>query len=383
MTERRFFSALETLYEAALDPAKWTAFMDQFGPIINSIGGHYYIWDQHANAITFGVPSSHYTDADNSAYIEHWGEHDSMRKLSLSRGGEWLLNDRVLDHKHIAKDPFHNDYLRPLDVRYVAGYRTNSATPASSAISFSRNSRQDPLGSVEMEWLMRLQPHLELAGRLHREMIRLQLSAAMREQALFTLDYPIALAYENGAIAFINSAAEQWLSTNGVITVKFERLVGNGRQAQESLSRSLRKAYAERVSSIQAVARRDGGKPFQMMFMPLSPFSPMGSAFHRPLVLIVVTDPQAKVSLTEAHLQTLFGLTAAEARVCLALGEGKTLEEIAQGASVSINTARTQLKQSLKKTGTSRQAELINIIRAMPKLKTVTAPDGAVRPNDR
>lgn len=370
MSESRFLSALETLYQAALEPEKWIAFLDQFGPIINAIGGHYYIWDQSVNGITFGVPSSHYTDADNQSYIEYWGAHDRMRIVSMERGGEWLLNDRVFEKQYITNDAFHNEYLQALDLRYIAGYRTNSETPASSAISFGREIGQQPLGDTEIQWLSRLRPHLELAGKLHREMMRLRLSAALQEQALFALDYPILLVYENGAVAFLNAAAERWLATNGVIGLKCQRLVGTTRRMQDRLTQLIGAAYRERVSGIQPIARSGSGQPYQMMVIPLNPLTRIGSVFYRPISLIVVSDPQVKASLTNEHLQTLFGLTLAEARVCRRLAEGKTLEEAALEANVSINTARTQLKQALKKTGTRRQAELIAIISAMPRLTT-------------
>lgn len=91
------------------------------------------------------------------------------------------------------------------------------------------------------------------------------------------------------------------------------------------------------MSGVQAIPRIDGGEPNQMMVLPLNPISRLASAWQRPLALIFATNPQAKASLTTEQLQTLFGLTAAEARVAMGLAEGKTLDETAVERKVSIN----------------------------------------------
>lgn len=61
-------------------------------------------------------------------------------------------------------------------------------------------------------------------------MARLKLSDTLQEQMLDTLKYPIHLVYENGAIAFLNQAAEQWLNSNTVLRVKSQQLMGRDAQ---------------------------------------------------------------------------------------------------------------------------------------------------------
>jgi DNA-binding CsgD family transcriptional regulator len=72
-----------------------------------------------------------------------------------------------------------------------------------------------------------------------------------------------------------------------------------------------------------------------------------------------VTPPQAPpVEL----VQSLFDLTPAEARVARGLAAGKTLENIASDASVSLNTVRTHLHHVMEKTGCNRQAEVVALL---------------------
>ena len=77
------------------------------------------------------------------------------------------------------------------------------------------------------------------------------------------------------------------------------------------------------------------------------------------LVISPVTLPAAPpVEL----VQSLFDLTAAEARIARRLTTGETVEEIAIGAGVSISTVRSQVRALLEKTGCRRQSEAIALL---------------------
>ena len=60
-------------------------------------------------------------------------------------------------------------------------------------------------------------------------------------------------------------------------------------------------------------------------------------------------------------LAELFQLSPAEHRLAELLAQGLTLEGCAARLNVSINTVKTQLRALFRKTGTTRQAQLINL----------------------
>jgi DNA-binding CsgD family transcriptional regulator len=74
-------------------------------------------------------------------------------------------------------------------------------------------------------------------------------------------------------------------------------------------------------------------------------------------------------------LRCHFGLTPAEARLAFHLVAGETLRSADAKLSSTYETARTQLKNIFKKTGTCRQAELVIVI--------LTALPGCVQRIDR
>lgn len=69
------------------------------------------------------------------------------------------------------------------------------------------------------------------------------------------------------------------------------------------------------------------------------------------------------------QLMSMFGLSAAEARLARALCHGDTLEEYAQTQGVKITTIKTQLRSVFAKTQTDRQVTLVSLITGIPPLR--------------
>jgi DNA-binding CsgD family transcriptional regulator len=78
--------------------------------------------------------------------------------------------------------------------------------------------------------------------------------------------------------------------------------------------------------------------------------------------VIFVSDPSQKVRPPDVILRVLFGLTPAESRLALLLCDGHTPRQIADLIGVSTNTLKTQLTSIYRKTGTSRQSQLVRLL---------------------
>ena len=64
------------------------------------------------------------------------------------------------------------------------------------------------------------------------------------------------------------------------------------------------------------------------------------------------------------RLRRLYGLTRAEAHVALAVLRGDGLQAAADALGVTLATVKTHLQHVFGKTGTQRQAELVNLLLA-------------------
>jgi DNA-binding CsgD family transcriptional regulator len=79
-------------------------------------------------------------------------------------------------------------------------------------------------------------------------------------------------------------------------------------------------------------------------------------------VLLIVSEPGACPPLPPQMLSQVFLLSAAESRLVAALCSGRSLNEYAGLQGLSVETARSQLKQVLAKTQVHRQADLTRLV---------------------
>jgi DNA-binding CsgD family transcriptional regulator len=82
--------------------------------------------------------------------------------------------------------------------------------------------------------------------------------------------------------------------------------------------------------------------------------------------LFIDTREQPSHNFSISVISELYGLTHAEARLSAALANGYALEEIAEKRKVSMATIRSQLKACFRKTGVSRQVDLVKLILSGP-----------------
>ncbi len=66
--------------------------------------------------------------------------------------------------------------------------------------------------------------------------------------------------------------------------------------------------------------------------------------------------------LDAAVLTSLFGLSKKESIIAIRLAAGETLNEIAEREFLSPHTVRVHIRDTLRKTGTHRQSELVRLL---------------------
>lgn len=85
-------------------------------------------------------------------------------------------------------------------------------------------------------------------------------------------------------------------------------------------------------------------------------------------IIVILCDPACRSEQQWRAFQTLFGLTAAELRLCLSLTDGLTAADYSEKYRVTDNTVRSQLKAVFAKTNTRRQGDLLRLIFLLTRL---------------
>ena len=105
-----------------------------------------------------------------------------------------------------------------------------------------------------------------------------------------------------------------------------------------------------------------------MSVIPLKASHPLAMFRQMHLALVVLASASQQLGVAGVGgpvLQDLWGLTPTEARLALALTAGQSLKSFAEAEGCSWHTARTHLRNTMRKCGCGRQVDLVQIVRAL------------------
>jgi DNA-binding CsgD family transcriptional regulator len=179
-------------------------------------------------------------------------------------------------------------------------------------------------------------------------------------QALNRLDTSVLLVMADASIVSVNRRADTLLARDSRLERRAGRLTAACRMEDDRLSILIRDACHRGAGATEGVMMIGRNQPPALTVL-VSPFRPASTADSTAGAIVFVRDPNPALS-ARAPLEALFELTPTEARIALALANGKTLAEVAAASRVSLLTVRKQCKEIFAKTGTNRQAQCVSVI---------------------
>lgn len=361
--EKTVRDLVRLIYECAVDERQWPQLVASFSKALDDAwvvlalrdGGN-----QGTHVITHGVDPSWM-----KLYQEYYIRLDvrAHRARPFWRPGSLLRREEVIRDAELKKTEFYHDYLRPQQRFYsVAGLlaREDSAT---SLLDIGHNGIR-PVSQSEVALLRELVPHLQTAVRLHQRIAGLETRLEYATAVLDRLPRALIVTDSSGRILHLNQRAEALLKSNSGLSAGADGL----RAGSLHQTARLREFIARTASSVAGNGQHPGGviqlqrvghHPMKLQIAPLA--SSSGKMGRRPTVAIFVAEPERTAKPDPVLLGALLELTPAEARVTAAIAGGRTVQQFADEAGVSLNTTRTLLKRVFSKTGVSRQAELVRL----------------------
>jgi DNA-binding CsgD family transcriptional regulator len=120
--------------------------------------------------------------------------------------------------------------------------------------------------------------------------------------------------------------------------------------------------------ALRTYARVASDKPRSHYRVLVTPLDSCGAKTERGAVwLVFVSELGAERSINVEVLTQLYGLTPAESCLAVSLFSGHSLEEAARVQDISINTAKTHLRQVFQKCGVQSQANLLQLLALGPR----------------
>jgi DNA-binding CsgD family transcriptional regulator len=308
-----------------------------------------------------------------SAYDAHYHDRNVWFQRGIRKGPSVVVicQELVSDSELLRSEWY--DYCQKLDWFHCLGVGVSIGKDLVGGIGFHRPRFGKPYDEADRRKAQFILPHLERALQIQHRIAALTQERDVAFDVMDGLAIGILFVTSDARLLFANRVAERALQSAHGLSVSrgrlrvqdsrqrdhFERLVGEAAQTSAG--------NGTKAGGVVSVATASGRR----LFLLVSPFRSMSIGYGPalPAAVVLFSDPQAEIATPESALQTLFGLTPAQSRLVIALLEGQSLSQYAQGAGISINTAKTQMRQVFAKTGYDRQVDLVRALTANPIVK--------------
>ncbi|WP_454766879.1 helix-turn-helix transcriptional regulator [Cupriavidus campinensis] len=361
-----FHRLVDSIYESAMDVAAMPEALDLFSRYTCTGSPRYLIWDKHAGQARLGVtPHGCYTSAStmpDSMRTGHGHFVPALAPAHITRpsgGDTQLLAEPALTSAALYDGMDLARGIRLFDTAEVCVLM--SATPGSTSV-MPPDHRERRLAQV--------MPHWARAARMQHRNFELSGLASLGLAGLDTLDFGVMVLQADMRVRYANSWAESLVQVDahlalesGVLRAWPETLQGVLHRLLDAAVHGGRNGAAAAGSWMHITS---GGQPVPIIVMPLVSRQPVEGPWQLPAAMLLLGNSESRSVLDAAVLTSLFGLSKKESIIAIRLAAGETLNEIAEREFLSPHTVRVHIRDTLRKTGTHRQSELVRLLHLLP-----------------
>jgi len=352
---------IEDIYDAALEPARWSDVVVNINDLVGSQACGIISKDSSRKS-----GSTHYHCGIDPHYIELYSDTYSKFDplMTLASPGRIVTIPDVVAYDEYRRGPFYQDWLRPqgcADMANVVLEKPNS----NYAVILTFLPGQGRMLDDEMRRRIALiAPHARRALGLNKAIGLTHSAAATFADTLNGLSAGIFLVDANCQIVHANAAGHDILRGDDFLRSINGQLIARNAHVNQTL----RDVCV--VNGAAAIARGTSlpltahdGERYVMHLLPLTAAArrATGTAYKAVAALFVQKVELNSQSSGKLIART-FELTPAELRVLLAIVEVGGGPKAAASLGVADSTIKTHLEHLFKKTGVSRQADLVKIV---------------------
>jgi len=370
-TERTAWELMERIYEAAFNPASWTQFLEDFTAATDADAGSLFLQNRTTTQPIEVHSFSGFEPAFIESYLQYYGGVSPwLPKVDQLNIGTSYTGDSIISKRELEKSEFFADWLQP---QGLAGGTTSIVKRDSESNLILSVLYQDPEKhcAKRVEYLYSvLVPHLRRAFTVCQHLSTLSERVSCLECAFMQLATPVFIVDESCRIVFCNSQAELLLAEEDCLRVRQGCVEAMTNDGNTLLRKAIQRAFSERcdreIEDVIAVPRTSSGGSEKVLVIPIqSSRSPGPKGKRQSLMIVGDFDKHATVS--DRSLAKLFNLLPTHARFAVSyFNNSGDLKATAYAQSLSIESARTYLKEIFAKTEVHSQPELIKLLSFLP-----------------
>ncbi len=347
------------IYDAILQPERWPHVLARVCSTIE------------AKAASINVIDP--IDGRASMFVEHgtspeWTALLLQRYAGMSPIGAAVLMAELdqpvgafdfIDEQEYLESRFYREWCAPQGYYDLLGAVIAKRPREVGSISAARTREKGNFGESERIFIGQIAPHVRRAVTISGLLERRSLDRDALASVIDQLTVAVIMVDRTGRIQRTNPAGDGLCADGTVATARGGKLSFASSEAAQAFQAAL--TADPRVPQMFPVV--DGqGKRHIAAIMRAEPKSDVFA--------VMINAQDSDLPAFGKHLAQLFGLTPREVSVLILLLQQKTIDEAAATLGISDATARTHLKNLMTKTGSNRQAELIQtVMKAMPPLR--------------
>ena len=372
-----FERTVETLLDAAFDDARWGDAFRSMDRLCALDGGQFTALARNSGGSPEVTFAACWINGDpHQEIVADWAANYSKFSENVPRMGmlpAWRLthNKELFTTAEKRTSPMYNEFQPKYDCRdqlAVVVDRRSDERPDDGCLVWNMANGAAQWEPDNLKRIRGLLPHIRQAVRVRQELVAAEAHAYADVSGLLEhASTGVVFLNRRGAITSANSSARRLLRAKDGIYA-WRGALGASLPADDAKLRSLVARALPRLAHMAVggymSVRRPAGLP---LIVHVHPVTPARSDFgaERLAALVLIRDPAAN-QLDPGMVGDVLGLTAAESRVAVLLGMGRSVRDIARELHRSENTVRWTLKNVLSKTNSARQADLVRLLVQLP-----------------
>ncbi|WP_293977487.1 helix-turn-helix transcriptional regulator [Sphingomonas sp.] len=369
VTTAAFSELVGLIYDAAIDPGRWRESIEAIRISLrfeNAVFGLQSLprGDVLVNVAT-NIPAEYVMRMPDygSDIVELVGTPAEIQALPmdepivLSRINPRMVNPATSTNRYVL------EWARPQGLADAMTLALARDERAVGSLSLGRHLEAGPIGDAEVEAARLLLPHLQRAATINRLLDMAAVEKSTFAGALDSLTVPVFLVTSALGVVHANPAAVDLMAADDLLRVQDGKLESRVAPVSRALAVAVEQAIRDEATmgrkGLGIPVRRDTAPPGALHVLPLR--SGRYSAGVGPMAAIFVARSDTPFVAPTRLAAALFAFTPAEARVFEQIAIGRTVTEASEALDVERSTVRTHLLRLFEKTGTKRQAELIQL----------------------
>ena len=377
MDRRRSSELIPEIYKATVDPGHWDYVLERLAALTQSNTACLYYLDKKLEVAStiaqFGCPKHMVQN-----YNKQFSKLDSLfdETTTNDEKGESLcqfFSPAENDFLNLESDIYEN-WMKPEGIYHLGRIQFLNDDLHKAAIAILRNEDAGAWKEGDIRVINDIVPHLKRALDIHAEFTRLRMQQDALMKGLDRLVIGLILYDRNARAVYINPTAKAIIKSHPALDLNDDDgLILNAVKDHKNLRQAiLDTANIEPEDSWKqsiaiGITHPDVVAPLPLLVTPMHAHLLTSDLdYEGAKVALFLSDPNLQQPISVNNLVSVYKLTPSEAQVAISIANGHSIEDIAKTSHHSAHTIRSQLKSTFRKTGVSRQSELIKLLLTGP-----------------